>query len=197
MPFSEIHGYQWWGQPRTGSRALMSVQYQLGFSGMNTHECIIHNPKWNTIISIRNPYSRIISFWLLRHGLAPHNQKRISFEEYVNTPNEYFSLKGDHLWNPIPLLKKLEGNVYTIRNENLIEDLKNIPLVKDNMNKMFFVFRKLEDDRHLDRNKYIIDQSLPYHTLYTQEIADKVYQHKEEEFLTWGYDRDSWKTLIL
>ena len=197
MPYSQVHGYQWWGQPRTGSRALMSIQHQLGFSGINTHECIIHNPKWDTIISIRNPYSRAISFWILRHGLVSQNQERISFEEYVNTPNEYFNIKADDPWNPIPLLKKLQGDVYTIRNENVIEDLKRIPLIKDNMSRMSEVFYELENDRPLYRNDYIIDRSIPYHHFYTQEIADKVYKNKEEEFLTWGYDRESWKTLIL
>lgn len=197
MPFSEKYGYQWWGQPRTASRALMSIQGRLEFQEMNTHDCKVYNPDWDTIISIRNPYARTVSYWILRHGLLHQKQKRISFEEFVKKDNEYFRIRGLMLWNPIVRLKELNGRVFTIRNEHLIDDLMKIPLITENIELLKDDIEHLKSNRNNYRQFYILDHDTPYHTMYTQELADIVYHAKKDEFETWGYEKDSWKELVI
>lgn len=197
MSYSENHGYQWWGQPRTASRTLMRIQEVLGFLDMNTHNCKVYNPDWNTVISIRNPYARAISFWILRHGLESHDQERISFEEYLESENEYFLIKGPMGWNPIYRLKELNSKIYTIRNENIVQDLLNIPIVSDNLNILINEIETIKTNRCIYRKSYLLKQDKPYYELYTQELADIVYETKKEEFETWGYEKDSWKTLVI
>jgi hypothetical protein len=197
MSYSENHGYQWWGQLRTASRTLMRIQEALGFLDMNTHNCKVYNPDWNTVISIRNPYARAISFWILRHGLESHDQERISFEEYLESENEYFSIKGPMAWNPIYRLKELNGKIYTIRNENIVEDLLNIPIVSDNLNILKNEIETIKTNRWTYRKSYLLEKDKPYYELYTPELADIVYETKKEEFETWGYEKDSWKTLVI
>lgn len=194
MAYSELHGYQWWGQARTASRAVRRIQEKLGFVDTNHHDCIVTNPNWSTIISVRNPYSRIMSFWIFRHQLSHMEQDRISFEEYVKSENEYYNITGNHLWNPISRLKKLNGDVFPIRLENLVGDLKKIPLIEKNYDLLIEELEYL-DSTNTYRNNYLIDLEKPYSEYYTEELANIVYEKKSEEFTTWNYDSDSWKTL--
>ena len=175
----------------------MGIQGALGFSDMNNHNCKVYNPDWNTVISIRNPYGRAISFWILNHGLEPHNQERISFEEYLKSKNQYYLIKGPMSWNPIYRLKKLNGKIYTIRNESIIEDLLDIPIVGNNLDILKNEIETIKTNRSTYRKFYLLEQDKPYYELYTQELADIVYEIKKEEFETWGYGKDSWKTLII
>ena len=46
------------------------------------------------------------------------------------------------------------------------------------------------------KEQYTIDIQIPYSEYYTQELADIVWGKKQYEFEYWGYERDSWKTLI-
>ena len=194
MAYSEKYKYQWWGQPRTASRAMIPIQNKLGFVDTNHHNCTITNPNWSTIVSIRNPYSRMVSFWILRHQLKHFDQPRINFEEFVKNENEYYNIQGNHLWNPISRLEKLSGQVFTIRVENLVDDLMRIPLIKENLSLVEEELKRLSSENPF-RENHLIDLEKPYSEYYTEELANIVYEKKFEEFTTWNYDSDSWKTL--
>lgn len=194
MAYSEKHKYQWWGQPRTASRAMIPIQTKLGFVDINHHNCTITNPNWSTIISIRNPYSRMVSFWILRHQSRHLDQPRINFEEFVKNENEYYNIQGNHLWNPISPLERLRGQVFTIRVENLVDDLMRIPLIKENLSLVEEELKRLSSENPF-RENHLIDLEKPYSEYYTEELANIVYEKKSEEFTTWNYDSDSWKTL--
>jgi hypothetical protein len=195
MSYSEKFQCQWWGQPRTGSRVLVPIQQILGFSDCNTHDCNIKDPSWDTIITVRNPYSRMVSFWLLRHRLESSENKNVTFDQWVNQNNEYYWIKDDHPWNPISKLKSLKGKVHTISNENVLEDLMKLTFITENLTIIQQYVDRIERDRHLDRKEYLIDQNLPYSNFYNQKLADIVYENKKEEFHTWGYEKDSWRYL--
>ena len=194
MAYSEKYKYQWWGQPRTASRAMIPIQNKLWFVDINIHNCTITNPNWSTIISIRNPYSRMVSFWILRHQLRHLEQDRISFEEFVKNENEYYNIQGNHLWNPVSCIKKLNGQVFTIRVENLIDDLMRIPLIEENFSSVEEELKLLSSVNSY-RDNHLIDLEKPYSEYYTEELANIVYEKKFEEFTTWNYDSNSWKTL--
>jgi hypothetical protein len=194
VAYSEKYKYQWWGQPRTASRAMIPIQNKLGFIDTNHHNCTITNPNWSTIISIRNPYSRMVSFWILRHGLKHLEQARIDFEEFVKCKNEYYNIRGNHLWNPISRLKRLSGQVFTIRVENLVEDLMRIPLIEENFSSVEWELKLLSSVNSY-RDNHLIDLGKPYSEYYTEELANIVYEKKSEEFTIWNYDSESWKTL--
>ena len=136
----------------------------------------------------------MVSFWILRHQLRHLEQDRISFEEFVKNENEYYNIQGNHLWNSVSRLKKLNGQVFTIRVENLIDDLMRIPLIKKNYDLLIEELEYL-DSTNTYRNNYLIDLEKPYSEYYTEELANIVYEKKSEEFTTWKYDSDSWKTL--
>ncbi len=77
----------------------------------------------------------------------------------------------------------------------MCEDLGNIPFVQENYKILKDYLQELRDP-NLYRGEYTIDLSTPYSELYNQELADIVWNKKQYEFEYWGYDRESWKTLI-
>ena len=136
----------------------------------------------------------MVSFWILRHQLKHLDQARINFEEFVKNENEYYNIQGNHLWNPVSRLKKLNGQVFTIRVENLIDDLMRIPLIEENFSSVEEELKLLSSVNSY-RDNHLIDLEKPYSEYYTEELANIVYEKKFEEFTTWNYDSNSWKTL--
>ena len=123
-----------------------------------------------------------------------NSKNSISFEEYISNQNEYFEMGQEY--EPIKVLGQYpEIKIHLIRFENLYQDLIQIPFVQENYKILEDYLQELRDP-NLYRGEYTIDLSTPYSELYNQELADIVWNKKQYEFEYWGYDRESWKTLI-
>jgi hypothetical protein len=69
--------------------------------------------------------------------------------------------------------------------------------VSDNLNILKNEIETIKTNRWTYRKSYLLEKDKPYYELYTPELADIVYETKKEEFETWGYEKDSWKTLVI
>ena len=192
---------RYWGPMRTGSRVVTRFLQSIGFQGHHSH-----NLEWNNEdqlwVSIRNPYWRAVSWWIIRHGISHwidgegvrHEPQRMSFKDWVMSDNEYFNqgLDEDDTWDTIGQLNRYGIKPeYLIRSENVYEDLMKIPFVKERMTQGWVNrLKKRGNDwtiHYLDEYK-----DLDYSTLYTQELADRVWNKKQYE--TFGlYEKDSWR----
>jgi len=198
MWYSEKYQVQWWRVMRNASRALDKIPKNLGFVEMDvSHGCVIKNPNWGVVCTCRNPYSRAVSFWILRNRINYSHNQEVSLEKYLKGPNEYFNFQVGHDWNPITNLQK-NPNIqkHIIRFENLVEDVSNLPFVTENYHLVRRNIEELTEYKDGYKEQYTIDIQIPYSEYYTQELADIVWEKKQYEFEYWGYERDSWKTLI-
>ena len=198
MWYSEKYQVQWWRVMRNASRALDKIPKNLGFVEMDvSHGCVIKNPNWGVVCTCRNPYSRAVSFWILRNRINYSHNEEVSLEKYLKKPNEYFNFQVGHDWDPITNLQK-NSNIqkHIIRFENLVEDVSNLPFVTENYHLVRRNIEELTEYKDGYKEQYTIDIQIPYSEYYTQELADIVWEKKQYEFEYWGYERDSWKTLI-
>ena len=202
MFFSQTYKTHWWGPPRIASRALMTIPRALGFQdNKDGHSLTVINPDWDVVYPIRNPYSRAVSWWNLRHNGRDSAVKKdhISFEEFIKKPdNEYFHIQPNHLWEPTSMVEKNGQKVRNIiRYEHLIDDLLEIDFIKENLQTLsneLYILKYQSRDNY--RNEYIPRANYPIHSFYTEEIADIVWENKKFEFIGGDYKRDSWKYLF-
>ena len=193
---------RYWGPMRTGSRVVTRFLTSIGFQGVHSH-----NLDWNgekeLWISVRNPYWRAVSWWIVRHGISHwidgegvrHEPQRMSFGDWVMSNNEYFNqgLDGDDNWDTINRLKHLNiSPTHLIRSENVYEDLMSIPFVRERMTNDYKDMLMNIDVEHWKfqyRDEY---KELDYSTIYTEELAERVWNKKQYE--TFGlYDKESWR----
>jgi len=202
MFFSEHYKVHWWGPPRIASRALMLIPTALGFTdNRDGHNLTIINPDWDVVLPIRNPYSRAVSWWNLRHNerSLPLEHQQVTFEEFIKSEtNEYFGLVLGTPWEPISEIQKNNLRVKKlIRYEYLVDDLMEIDFVFDNFDLVKEALYRLKYQQRNDyRVNYVQNIETPVCSFYTQELADIVWENKKFEFQEWGYDKDSWKYLL-
>ena len=199
MYYSETYKVHWWGPPRIASRALSSIPQTLKFKdNRDGHNLTIINPEWEVILPIRNPYSRAVSWWNLRHN-GPHKEQEKSFEEYIDFPdNEYLNMNEGHLWEPISTIKKHGLKIKNvIRYEYMVDDLMKIDFVENNFDDVIDQLFYLKYNSRKDyRKEYLQFGDTPVCKFYNQRLADIVWEAKRFEFEEWGYQRDSWKKLL-
>ena len=202
MFYSETYKTHWWGPPRIASRALLTIPIALGFTdNRDGHTVKMINPDWDVVFPIRNPYSRAVSWWNLRHNEQKNivNGTHISFESFVKQErNEYFHIQPGHQWDPIGAVGTFNLKVRKlIRYEYLMDDLLEIDFVKENFNILqeeLYILKYQSRDSY--RKEYIQEARNPVCSYYTQELADIVWEYKKFEFLHGDYRRDSWKYLL-
>ena len=193
---------RYWGPMRTGSRIVTRFLKSIGFQGEHSH-----NLDWNgeeeLWISVRNPYWRAVSWWIVRHGITHwidgegvrHEPQRMSFRDWVMSDNEYFNqgMDEEDTWDTINRLKQLDIKpTHLIRSEYVYEDLMKIPFVRERMDEENGQRLKTIDVGHWKAHYRDEYKHLDYSTIYTEELADRVWNKKQYE--TFGlYDKDSWK----
>jgi hypothetical protein len=202
MFFSEHYKVHWWGPPRIASRALSGIPRALNFTNNEDgHSLTIINPEWEVILPVRNPYSRAVSWWNLRHNetCLPLKYQQVTFEEFIKKEgNEYFDLVPGRPWEPISTIQKNNLKVKKIiRYEHLVNDLMEIDFVMENFEIVQETLYNLKyQQRDAYRKQYIQNTQTPVCSFYTQELADIVWENKKFEFQEWGYEKNSWKYLL-
>ena len=166
MFYSETYKTHWWGPPRIASRALMAIPTKLGFTdNKDGHSLTVINPEWDVVYPIRNPYSRAVSWWNLRHNDRENLLKgtHISFEEFVKNPeNEYFHIQPGRPWEPINTIERNNLKVRNIiRYEHLVDDLLEIDFVKDEALAEFKVAETAFEPDLSNSAEYTGDETVP------------------------------------
>jgi hypothetical protein len=149
-----------------------SLQHHHGIFLFDGHE------KYDLIVTVRNPYSRIVSMY-------EYNNKGVGKEKV--RPFEVFVY--DFLKHPIqPIFEKRIPN-YPLRQENLYGDYLRIPFVRDSKLNQSGILEEL-----CQKKMNIGDYRKSFKEYYNQETANIVYTNYKEYFDLFGYDKDSWKT---
>lgn len=165
---------------------------------------------YKVITSIRNPYDyfysnyRLTQMEYLRGDLSQKGIFEIAdpadikytFEEWVYL--DFKKYEGMHYtrYDSKHELSNFNDIDYLIRYENLKNDIMKIPAVIElyNSNDIY----KSHIDSLLNDTKDDYRDSLPFKSenftdVYTEDIANMVYELYKPQFDTFGYERDSWK----
>ena len=216
MNISNKVQWVWWASARCGSRAVSEVLKHYDFFNYqlapilqessdiryvsHSHLCNVPSEysHYPILMQIRNPYSRMVSYWHLYCFKEINNELVVTknFEEYVfgfeNHPDHYEQSA-----------KKYKPACY-IRYEHLNEDIKKIPFIDMNTVQYDFAENVLQnkykyegvDDprgdirRNITDNRYADWQS---YYVYNNKVADMVYDLYKKAFQEFGYEKDSWK----
>jgi len=190
-----------WTAQRTGSTHFTDILNRLGFQSAYFKEGKLikyRNSVWHNhfcrffenhfdytfLISIRNPYSMIIS-------QAGGGRKEFSSEDQKLVHSRIENL----MQNPLDVggccqcfhTRKPD---YAVRLEHLYEDWIKIPFVK---NHELNLSGKLEELTKIQLNSGVIGNPNYWKKYYNQSMADLVYYNHPDTFEFFGYDRDSWK----
>ena len=159
----------------------------------------INPDDYKLIINVRNPYSWVVSCWHAEFNDLRSNPdaEPCSFEEFIKSRTEHFwNNEEDTTDRQIVNLNKQPD--YLIRFENLVEDVLAIPFIKEKENHpkiqrwiQTAEGRKIKNGWREGYREEVKD--IPWKNWYNQELADIVYNIKENYFKTFGYDKDSWK----
>jgi len=196
MAYSDELRVFWFTPLRTATRSCNGLQKYLNFKNYGSHEFFSesHQKDYHLICNVRNPYSRLVSIYSLfcdNFNTTPNNfqgwvEKKL--EEEITTPKKTLnyqiilsSIFSEHDKNPNTLIKL----------ETLQQDIRNLWFVKDNSS------QDLNNviEENIVNNKYAnyFNNKIPWKSCYNQNLADYVYSYLEEDFLLFGYDKNSWK----
>jgi hypothetical protein len=194
---SHKHKYFTWTPGRTGSHTFTNIITQLGFESseinLETNQIVSHNPKpkhnhtfilfegheqYKFIVSVRNPYSMVIS-QVCAAIVEDPNVIRMRTENMMQNPYKDCSVT---FHDRIP--------DYAIRIENLYEDWVKIPFVKNHELNLSGELKKLTETK---LNSHPNSEGDYWKKYYDQSLADLVFYNHPNTFELFGYDRNSWK----
>jgi len=200
---SHQHKVIWWLPTRNGTRSvglfLSTLLFEkqgkvIGPEWMPTHTlCYPDNIEgYSLYLNVRNPYSRVLSFWHWHRELSKTDKRCLdtfntNFSDYVSKANYKF-LDDPHyetILKAVTTKKKIKANF--VKLENLKEDILKIPFID------------IKSPAILNNyNKYIINNQFlsadtDYRLFYTEETAQLIYNEFKEAFTMFDYDKDSWK----
>ncbi|MGB3511820.1 MAG: sulfotransferase family 2 domain-containing protein [Microcoleaceae cyanobacterium] len=112
-------------------------------------------------------------------------QNPISFEEFIDFICEQYVKCMDRHWMPQNLLLNYDSNKYDFigRLENFEEDIH-------------YLFKKIQAPKYIYQyigGKENSSQKTGYTSLWTDELAEKVYEKYKADFEAFGYDKMSYK----
>lgn len=201
LNISDKYKFFTWTAQRTGSTHFTDILDKLGFQSavvsdgkivkfLNTvrhnHFCRFFEDHFNYkfLISIRNPYSMIIS----QTGAAKMN--------FDNHTLEVVRMRVENMMqNPLDVggcCQCFHTRIpdYAVRLENLYEDWIKIPFVREHN---LYLSGQLEELTKIKKNGFNLPDENYWKKYYDQSLADLVYYNHPDTFELYGYDRNSWK----
>ena len=175
----------WWGPMRTGSREVSKNLKRNGWVEVGGHHYMDIIEDYELWVSCRNPYSRAVSWWILRtkheEPLIDQDGKEIwmidnsTFKEWLMGDNEYMG----SIINEVSLI-----NDYGLR-------FRSIPLenIEDGLNKLIPYTNEGSD---IWKAKTTIDIK-EYSTYWDETLAEWFWERKMDEFKLFGYEKNSWR----
>lgn len=192
MNYSDELKVFWITPMRTATRTCAELQKILNFDMVGQHFGFLSKEKfdYNLVLNIRSPYPRMVSLYHLFNFHYPNSS--LMFEPWVNmvTTMKYHTLSVYDFYLDEIVKKSIKPPDYYVRTEFLNEDLRKLPFVKNNLNKLDNFFQN-----QVIHNKYVNEfgNRKPWKEYYTQEISDIVYSKMEEQFKLFNYNKDYWK----
>jgi hypothetical protein len=203
----------WWAPPRNATRALSEVlchyefyNYEIDNLADIRNTYYSHNCKipaglehYDTLLQVRNPYSRIVSCWHLDCFTTTTGDDLTiteSFDNYVKNKSKSFI---NHYENCVDI----KYPKYLIRYEFIKEDISNLPFIDLKNFNISVAF-----DRHIVNNGYMAEGPNNYkgnlkrsnnanyadwQSYYNEELADLVYNEYTKQFKLFNYNKNSWK----
>jgi len=192
--------------PKNASR---SIKYT-GLFGYGNHETIsqmLQRAKRNifTFCVCRNPYDRLLSAYKNGKDFCSHKQfpyfvefdKYNSFEEFCHDEKNPFLYKYviQSNRNDIPA-KRVQHIHFLSQSHWVVVDDKimvNRVLQYEHLDVQWKQLLIDLDLDHVDLPKHNKSDHLNWTKYYTSRIANIVYNYYEEDFIRFGYNRDSWR----
>src|SRR5210317_1387271 len=144
MNYSHKHKFVWHAPFKVASRA--TADFFREYSDMNPHLPIGDNPmifthgnEWPEecprdylhIVNVRHPYYRWVSYW--KHGLADTNELDRSLSDPL-TALKSVTDERCNVWSEWRILTQFEERIdYIIHAETVLEDLRKLPFIPDNL----------------------------------------------------------------
>jgi hypothetical protein len=204
MNYSDKFKIQWFLPQRNGTRTILEILKKFDFE-IRHHSCTTSDERigYYTILNVRNPYSRVVSLYYL---YCFNNQNfNIPFQQFVEivkiSPRDKFiyskdgvQLKKNHdLYNIHYdfFLENLIGRnpEKIVRIENLEEDIVTIPFLK---NKKDIYIELIKNNPYSNEFSKMVEKK-PWKTFYNEENSLIIYEKLRNQFLYYGYDKNSWK----
>lgn len=213
MNASDKHKIIWWGTAGCGSRGTFEFLRGCGLDDLYNYEvkckvgeCAFTHSQgipagcedYTIICTTRNPYSRTISSYLDEKVQYGNSEDSYTFEHWFKNvymaPNRFPDFYADFYmgeWDKIG-----RNPDYYLKIENLVESLKNIPVLSGLTITEEAVKNHAEGNPHMFENKLdeYIGRFQNITKYYNQEMADLVYEAFKDYFIFFDYDKDSWKT---
>jgi Sulfotransferase family len=170
------------------------------------------------ILNVRNPYSRVISFWLNRSRDTLLNWLTVPEEKYKNMPpgvmvDDYSTgldikkpdllIRYEHLKDDVLKIPFVDFNDEYIKQqyqENIINnpfngvDSRNFSKSQhEELLRITAKELKKEIPEALEKTLVAREVEAPWQSFYTEETANIVYENCKRQFDLFGYDKDSWK----
>lgn len=169
--------------PRTGSTSITRTLYnhfensiKMGHHRMDVPDTCI---EYYIFTTVRNPYFRALSHYRHRYRYYKNTIANWSFSKYIkNITKEDMPKYGINNDPPCATYPKKFYKTEFIKLEEIKQQWKSLSIWK---NKNFIELP------HLNR-------SINTEGIYTQYLADCVYEYYMKDFNKFGYSRSSWKT---
>jgi len=136
---------------------------------------------YKMMVSVRNPYSRWVSWFKMMNKKTPQVVTKNNFTLFVekNIFNEInYKCVSYHHRKPD----------YSVRLESLFEDYSKIPFITQSD---YYKSGLLKEFCNMKINYSSID--VDWKSLFSQSIADLIYYNTQSYFELFDYDRNSWK----
>ena len=198
MYYSPKYEAQWGLPPRTASRMTKEFLDKLGFNELFGHHVVVNvRNDWELIINTRNPYAVAASMWILIYKNRKKNNRPVPtfLEHTLELDRPTYSIPpeiGPSYY--LQIFNRMPDRV--IRYENFAEDIMNVPFIKNNSSLLQNEIDKLHQGDVPWMDDYPEEVKRPYYEFYDQELANIVYRQRKLEFDNFGYDPNSWKTLV-
>ena len=189
MVIHDAHRFIYVAVPRTASTSIIRSLLQAfpDARSLGQHRMAIpkelQDANYTIIAGTRNPYERTVSHYRHRHRMHPRNVWHWSFHEYIDNLIAgrlgWWGLQDDPA-----AANWLQNTPVTdfLRYESLSKDWEELPLWEE----IGRVPRLLHNNANPDTGR-------SWQSLYTREIAARVYEHQRADFDVFGYDPDSWE----
>jgi hypothetical protein len=207
---SEQHKCFLWSPAKTGSMHVEFILTHFDFHFENSnykrdivknyqdfpkhnHDCMLFegHEDYKLIMTVRNPYSRVLSQYL--HGLSIQNlaiETSSNFEDFTLFVEKLYPMSSSQLNNGFSLSTRVPD--YSIRIENLYEDYLKIPFIKESKLNYTGLLLDLCNKKIHENSQKLIS----YKGYFNQRISDLIYYNMVKYFDLFGYSKNSWKEII-
>lgn len=190
-----------WLPPKTGSSTVSWIfghfdfwwyKYDETFSDykllMNDlahygHDCFLppNHEKMNFISTMRNPYDRMVSYFLMTYLEWEDNPTSEDFELFLE--NDFLKNKNSVMYKSSKIFHGRYPD-YVIRLENLYEDLTKIPFIKDSKLNSTGILQEMCTKKI--KKSFDIENR---EKLLTESSKEKIYNHFKNDFEKFGYPK--------